>query len=45
MTFKRIKIKAGNTRNSKAIEKFPNEEIGYFGLKLTVHVFNPRLPD
>ena len=33
-----IKIKAGNERNSRAIAKFANAEIGYFGLKLIVHV-------
>jgi len=33
-----IKIKAGNERNSRAISKFTNAEIGYFGLKLIVHV-------
>jgi hypothetical protein len=32
------KIKAGNERNSRAIAKFANAEIGYFGLKLIVHV-------
>jgi hypothetical protein len=31
-------IKAGNERNSRAIAKFANAEIGYFGLKLIVHV-------
>jgi hypothetical protein len=36
--FKMIKIKAGNARNSTAIAKFPNAEVGYFGLKLIVHV-------
>jgi hypothetical protein len=29
-----IKIKAGNERNSRAIAKFANAEIGYFGLKI-----------
>jgi hypothetical protein len=33
-----IKIKAANERNSRAIAKFSNAEIGYFGLKLIVHV-------
>ena len=33
-----IKVKAGNARNSRAIAKFSNAEIDYFGLKLIVHV-------
>jgi hypothetical protein len=38
-----IKIKAAHAnktceRNSRAIAKFPNDELGYFGLKLIVHV-------
>ena len=33
-----IKVKAGNARNSRAIAKFSNVEIDYFGLKLIVHV-------
>ena len=32
-----IKIKAWNARNSRAIAKFHNTEIDYFGLKLIGH--------
>jgi hypothetical protein len=33
-----IEIKAANERNSRAIAKFSNAEVGYFGFKLIVHV-------
>lgn len=38
LRFKMIEFEAGNARNSRAIAKFSNEEIGHFGLKLIVHV-------
>ena len=38
LRYKMIKVKAGNARNSRAIAKFSNVEIDYFGLKLIVHV-------
>jgi hypothetical protein len=39
-----IRIKSENASNSSAVTKLHNEEIGYFGLKLTNHNFNQRLP-
>jgi hypothetical protein len=38
LRFKKIKIKAGNARNSTAIAKFSNAEIEHFGFKSIVHV-------
>ena len=38
LRFKMIEFEAGNARNSRAIAKFSNEEIGHFGLKLIAHV-------
>ena len=37
LRLKMIKIKAWNARNSRAIAKFHNAEIDYFGLKLIGH--------
>jgi hypothetical protein len=33
-----IEVKAENARHSRAIAKFSNAEIDYFGFKLIVHI-------
>ncbi len=38
MKFKMVKFKARNARNSRAIAKFCNTGIDYFGFRLIVHV-------